>query len=172
MEPTQRDKAWTFIAMLLLVIIVVGGYTLYRKRAAYERPLVVRQPDPLPTTVALNAYIGGAVKNPGYYPAAGSLQDLIACAGGATSSSDLTSITVTISSSSPSTVMPQKININTAESWLLEALPQIGKTTAQEIINYRAKNGPFQNTLELARVKGVGEKKFELVKDLITVGGQ
>jgi len=64
---------------------------------------------------------------------------------------------------------PQKININTAEAWLLEALPEIGEVTARNIIDYRTGNGPFRNVGELAKVKGVGPKTLEKIKDLITV---
>jgi competence protein ComEA len=64
---------------------------------------------------------------------------------------------------------PQKVNINRAEMWLLEALPGIGETLAQRIIDYRQQNGPFRNIKELTKVAGIGTAKYEQIADLITV---
>ncbi|MEJ5256863.1 MAG: ComEA family DNA-binding protein [Fervidobacterium sp.] len=62
----------------------------------------------------------------------------------------------------------QKININTAGIEELQKLPGIGPAKAQEIINYRTKNGPFRSIDEIMNVKGIGEKTFEKMKDMIT----
>jgi competence ComEA-like helix-hairpin-helix protein len=65
----------------------------------------------------------------------------------------------------------QKININTADAWLLEALPGIGDTLAQRIVDYRALNGPFTDTGQITLVKGISVSTFENIKNLITVDG-
>jgi competence protein ComEA len=65
----------------------------------------------------------------------------------------------------------QKININLAEAWLLEALPGIGPTRAQAIIDYRNQNGPFRQILELINVEGIGMTTYEQIEDFITVSG-
>ncbi|MBE0481779.1 MAG: ComEA family DNA-binding protein, partial [Dehalococcoidia bacterium] len=65
--------------------------------------------------------------------------------------------------------VPQRVNINTAEAWLLKALPGIGDTLAGRIIAYRAENGPFQEIHDLKNVEGIGTATFEKLKDLITV---
>lgn len=62
-----------------------------------------------------------------------------------------------------------KVNICTASAAELEKLPGIGAKTAEEIVLYREKNGPFNSTEDLKKVKGIGEKKFEALKDKITV---
>jgi competence protein ComEA len=64
---------------------------------------------------------------------------------------------------------PQRININTAEAWLLEALPGIGEALAQKIIDYRTVNGPFQQIEDLMNVDGIGLSVFDKVKDKIAV---
>jgi competence protein ComEA len=63
----------------------------------------------------------------------------------------------------------QKVNINTATAAELAKLPGIGKKIAEDIVAYREKTGPFNSTQELKNVKGVGEKKYQSLKDKITV---
>ena len=62
------------------------------------------------------------------------------------------------------------LNLNTATSAQLEALPGIGKATADRIVEYRQKNGGFKKAEELMNVRGIGEKNFLKLKTLVTVG--
>ncbi len=62
------------------------------------------------------------------------------------------------------------ININTASLDELDSLPGIGPSTAQKIIDYRENNGPFATIEDIMNVAGIGESKFNQIKDLITVG--
>jgi competence ComEA-like helix-hairpin-helix protein len=61
------------------------------------------------------------------------------------------------------------IDINTASLEEIESLPSISPTTAQKIIEYRDKNGPFQTVEDLLNVVGIGPSALEQIKDLITV---
>ena len=61
-----------------------------------------------------------------------------------------------------------KVNINTANAAELEKLPGIGAKIAEEIVKHRDAHGPFKSTDELKTVKGVGDKKYEALKDKIT----
>jgi len=61
------------------------------------------------------------------------------------------------------------VNINTAPATDLESLPGIGARTAERIVEYRQKNGPFKKIEELMNVRGVGEKNFLKLKSQITV---
>ena len=63
-----------------------------------------------------------------------------------------------------------KVNINTAPAAELETLPRIGPKVAQRIVDYRAKNGEFKRVEEIMKVRGIGQKLFDLIKDRITVG--
>lgn len=60
-----------------------------------------------------------------------------------------------------------KININTATEAELVQLPGIGPVTAQKIIDYRESNGKFSNVEDIKNVSGIGDKKFEQIKDKI-----
>lgn len=61
------------------------------------------------------------------------------------------------------------ININTADSALLQTLEGIGPATAQKIIDYRTAHGRFQSKEELMNVSGIGEKKYAAIEHRITV---
>jgi len=63
-----------------------------------------------------------------------------------------------------------KINLNTADAAGLDKLPGIGPARAADIINYRTTNGGFKTIEDIKNIKGVGDKTFESMKDLITVG--
>jgi len=61
------------------------------------------------------------------------------------------------------------LNLNTATLDQLEALPGIGRKTAQLIVEYRTKSGGFKKVEELMNVKGIGEKSFLKLKPLVAV---
>ena len=61
------------------------------------------------------------------------------------------------------------ININTADETKLQELPGIGQSTALKIINYRKENGKFKSIEDIKNVSGIGDSKYESIKDLICV---
>src|SRR5258706_6734093 len=63
----------------------------------------------------------------------------------------------------------QRININTATVGELEKLPGIGKGLAERIIDHREKFGPFRRTEHLIIVRGLSDRRFRALRDLITV---
>lgn len=70
-------------------------------------------------------------------------------------------------SSSDST--SRKININIADTIILQTLPGIGLVLSERIIEYRNKNGLFGVIDDVKNVSGIAEKKYEGIKDLICV---
>lgn len=62
-----------------------------------------------------------------------------------------------------------KVNINTATQNELDQLPGIGPSIAQRIIEYREEKGNFQKIEDVQNVKGIGDAKYEEIKDKITV---
>ena len=61
------------------------------------------------------------------------------------------------------------ININTATAEMLEQLPHIGAKTAQEIIEYREKFGRFRKPEHLLLVRGISDRRFREIRNLIKV---
>ena len=61
------------------------------------------------------------------------------------------------------------VNINTADVEQLSTLKGIGPAMAQRIIDYREQNGKFKTIDELKNVRGIGQKKFDALKDKITI---
>jgi comEA protein len=62
-----------------------------------------------------------------------------------------------------------KVNINTASTTELDALPGIGPSYAQRIIEYRNQQGDFRTIQDILNVPGIGESIFEKIQTQITV---
>ncbi|WP_314881037.1 helix-hairpin-helix domain-containing protein [Filifactor alocis] len=149
-----------------------------------------------PTPVVI--YVTGAVKNPGVVELNSSqrLKDAIDMAGGFTEDADIGSINLaefvkdeqhyvvtkigetpspqTVSSNTGTTTPNTAnnnalININTATKEELKSLNGIGDALSQRIIDFREQNGAFSDIESIKNVSGIGEKKFEGIKDYITV---
>lgn len=65
-----------------------------------------------------------------------------------------------------------KVNINTASAAELQLLPRVGPAVAARIVEFRESQGAFKSIEELMRVRGVGEKTFDLLKPYLTTEGQ
>ena len=66
-------------------------------------------------------------------------------------------------------IKQEKVNINTAKQTELETLNGIGPSTALKIINYRTENGEFKSIEDIKNVPGIGDSKFENIKEDICV---
>ena len=148
-----------------------------------------------PTPVVI--YVTGAVKNPGVVELNSNqrLKDAIELVGGFTEDADIGSInlaefvkdeqhyvvtkigetsSVQASSNIGTTTANggrnnSLVNINTATKEELQSLNGIGDALSQRIIDFREQNGAFSDIESIKNVSGIGEKKFEGIKDYITV---
>ena len=163
-----NKPAWYWLSTIILIIIIAAGSLVIWLKYNPSRPVEISLS--IVPAHAGTIYLGGAVVNPGLYPfAAGdSLEALFRAAGGTTVSANLNAVQLYITPAGETG--SQRIDINRAERWLLEALPGIGETLAQRIIDYRQQNGPFRSKVELLKVSGMGDKTYEQIKDLVTVG--
>jgi competence protein ComEA len=79
----------------------------------------------------------------------------------------LSSVSVMAQKSAPAAT--EKINLNSATVEQLQSLPGIGPAIAKGIIEHRTKAGKFNRIEEIMNVKGIGEKKFQKIKDRLTI---
>ena len=164
----RTDRFYLSVIVFLVIAAMVGGVMLATKHSK-TRPVEIVLSQTEPPQQSGELYIGGAVANPGIYSLneGDTLQMLLSDAG-IEPDADLNHIEIYIPREGEAS-LPQKIDINRAEPWLLEALPGIGETRAQDIVDYREENGPFKRIEDLLQVKGIGEGTFDKIKDYITV---
>lgn len=133
-------------------------------------------------------HVSGAVNNPGVYELKGGSRviDAIELAGGITEDADPHAINLAKKVTDEEKVhVPKqgenigdgnltqsennKVNINLAGQSELETLPGIGPVLAKRIITHREQNGKFQKPEDITNVTGIGTKRFEELKNLISV---
>lgn len=73
-------------------------------------------------------------------------------------------------SSSAKPAPAEPVDVNTATTADLETVPGIGQALAQRIVEFREKNGPFDQVDDLIKVRGIGEKSILRLKPYLTVG--
>jgi competence protein ComEA len=185
------------VVFAVVIIAIVGGVVAlltYRPEPVVIKivppgPTVTPQPSVTPGPVKV--YVTGAVaSNAAVYslPPGSRVEDAIKAAGGAKPEADLTrvnlaeilkdgeQVTVPVFNSEPTTVKVKTektatpsgpVHINTADVSELERLPDVGPSLAQEIIDYRTKNGPFGSMADLDKVSGIGPSKLAKWEGLI-----
>ena len=119
--------------------------------------------------------VKGEVNDPGFYtlPAYSNLSDLLELIE-LSDQADVSNLNENmILKNNDVVIIPDKIeengkvSINTGDARQLDTIPGIGPVTAQNIIDYRNANGFFQSIEELVRVKGIGEKTLEKIREFI-----
>ena len=160
-------NGWALAILVLVIIIAFGSVVIWSK---YSRSQPIEITIAPPQELQGDICIDGVVNNPGFYPlrTGDSLEDIIQAAGGVSDGADPTRLKLYISEGNEEK-LAQKININLAEAWLLQALPGIGETRAQAIVDYRQQNGQFFNINELLKVEGIGTSTYDKISHLITV---
>jgi competence protein ComEA len=169
LKRSHNDK--TIIIFVLILIVSGGVATLFQIHPWAKGPIEIILPEEnTPISETTEIYVDGSVIRPGWYPVYeySTINDVILSAGGLVDGADTSEIKLHIPTQGEANES-QKVSINRADAWLLDALPGIGPTSAQRIIDYRAANGPFVTIYELLLVPGIGESTFENIKDLITL---
>ena len=165
---SRADRFYLFITVFLLVAAIAGGIMLAVQHSR-SQPVEIVLSQTVPPEQSGEVYIGGAVANPGFYPwqEGDTIQALLLDAS-VEPDADLSHIEIYVPREGEEQ-SPQKIDINRAEPWLLQALPGIGEVKAQAIVGYRSEHGPFKRIEALLKVSGIGPATFEKLKDYITV---
>ena len=181
------------VAAVVVGALVVAGAPrlLHRGAAASVAPPIRVAPARSATPAGgkpLVVDVAGAVRRPGlYHLARGTrIADAVAVAGGFTRRADRVAVNLAApvadgeeivvpargagttgasSGAGPSPTAP--LDLNTATLEQLDALPGIGPTTAQKILDYRRAHGPFHSVADLDAVPGIGEGRIEQLKGLV-----
>ena len=154
-----------FILVLISIGLVFLGIYLFKQEQPHK-----------PSSQLITVYISGGVLLEGQYDVAKetTLNDLIGYAK-LKESADISSLDLnqTLVHNKtyhiPINHLQEKININTATVEVLQQLDGIGPVTAQDIVNYRIRYGPFKNISEIKNVPGIKDSKYEKIRDYITV---
>lgn len=181
------------IQIVFICIFIISGISIYIQDNERKASFSVNSSNISKNDDRIGVYISGEVKNTGvYYLKKDSrITDLINICGGITEEADVSKInpaqklndsdkiiipkkeenlnTESIEDTNESDInVQEKININTATKDELTSLNGIGEATANKIINYRNKN-KFKEIEDIINVPGIGEAKFNNIKDYICV---
>lgn len=190
------NKEKRFLYIILIYVIMFAAFLLIKKKKAnlnLSQQLDLSQNTNGSLVEIENAgvsdeiyvHISGEVHYPGLVKLEKGqrLFEAIEIAGGMTDMADVNQINLSIILSDEDKIyIPKKgenseflttnsqplININTGSKEELMTLTGIGEKTAESIIEYRSKNR-FEKIEDLKKVNGIGDQKFENIKDKITI---
>ena len=164
----KSNNFFLFIIGFLIIIVVVGSATLAAKRSENDATEISLSQVETPLIIG-EISIDGAVSFPGifHFTDEDTIQSILADAGVKPDAS-LSQIKIYIPYKEQKQNF-QRVDINKAEKWLLLALPGIGESRAQAIVDYRSENGRFNCIEDILLIKGFGEVTLSDIKDLITV---
>ncbi|MCU7824852.1 ComEA family DNA-binding protein [Kitasatospora sp. DSM 101779] len=137
---------------------------------------------PAPTVVV---DVAGKVQHPGLrtLPTGSRVADALRAAGGALPGTDTDSLNLArvlsdgeqilvglpVGQGAPGTTTGGLVSLNRATAEQLDTLPGVGPTLAQRILQYRQAHGPFRSVDQLRQVPGIGQRKFDDIKGLLTL---
>jgi competence protein ComEA len=159
---------WVWLVMTgVIVLIILTGAIFFLVRHNYGQAVTISPP--ITPNYRGEIYVDGAVQQPGSYPyaATDTLTSLIAASGGTRPEADLSALKLHIGNGI-STPENQKVDLNHAEKWLLQAIPGIGEVKAQAILDYRHQIGHFNNIDQLTLVPGITPALLDKIRDYIT----
>ena len=184
------------LLILLLIACVGGGAAMYGYASQDEAlPLDAADRPEAQRSMEITVYVTGAVNQPGIVtvPEEARVADAVNACGGVLPTAALDQVNMAQKLKDGQQVrVPEKstdaaaaaggagnqekgtdasgrVNINLADEKTLDSLPGIGPAMAKRIIDYRNTEGMFQSPEDLKKIKGIGDAKFEKLKDKITV---
>ena len=186
-----RVRRWAGAA---LVVVLVGlGVAVLATALTPQGSATVINPGgaaaetPPPSTTAIYVHILGEVARPGLYELRDGDRavDAVAAAGGFTDAADAGGVNLARfvsdgeqivvpalgqpGAAAPGVASDGRVNLNTADEATLDTLPGVGPATAAKIIAWRDEHGRFESVEDLLDVGGIGEAKFDGLRDLVTV---
>ena len=182
----------SLLILLVIALAVLGGtmYGSYAGQQAITLDEGTREKASMPRSVVV--YVTGEVKKPGLVTLTEGqrVADAVNAVGGVIETADIERVNMAALLEDGMQVrVPERIardaehpknaptgknaegqiNLNTASEKELQELPGIGPAMSARIIEYREANGDFQNIEDIKKVRGIGNAKFEKLKDKVTI---
>jgi competence protein ComEA len=178
------------LAVVAVLVAIGAGIFAWGSRPEVQpvAPAVSSSSSHSPSTVEspaeLVVAVGGRVAHPGLVrlPPGARVADALAAAGGALPDTDLSTLNlarkvvdgelIVVGAPQPAGAPGAPgglVNLYTATNEQLQTLPGVGPVLAERIIAYREQHGGFASVADLRHVTGIGDSRFEELKDLVTV---
>lgn len=195
-DPGRRG-AVALVVVAALAALVATGVVLRGRPQEVAVPVLEDPGVPLPGAAAPSApagevvvAVGGKVRRPGLVrlPAGSRVDDAVRAAGGALSDADTGLLNLArrlvdgeqvlvgvdppagaAGPAAPAVAGGGLLDLNTASASDLDALPGIGPVLAQRIVDWRTRHGRFASVDQLREVTGIGEAKYEDLREKVTV---
>ncbi len=192
LDPARRG-ALALAGVALLATVVTGGL-VWRSR---PRPVTLLPPTVVPSAGVVAAEVvidvQGAVRRPGLVtlPGGARVADAIAAAGGMRPGATTAGLNLArrLTDGEQVVVLPpgatpapsarsgaesgvgsgSRLDLNLATLEQLDALPGVGPVTARRILAWRAEHGRFATVDQLREIEGIGDKRFESLRELVVV---
>ncbi|WP_433311881.1 helix-hairpin-helix domain-containing protein [Micromonospora sp. CA-269861] len=198
-DPGRRGVRALAVVAVVVVVGAAGWAWQARPRSEPVAPLVSEAASAAPAadpsvsgTGDLVVAVAGKVRKPGLVrlPAGSRLADAVQAAGGALPGVDVALLNparkvtdgelIVVGVTPPAggaagpaaggaAPAPGPLNLNTATLAQLDALPGVGPVLAQRILTHRDQHGGFRSVGDLRQVDGIGDARYEQLKDLVTV---
>ncbi|WP_026423092.1 ComEA family DNA-binding protein [Actinokineospora inagensis] len=185
-QPARRRSRIPVLAGLAVVLAaVIATSTLSGSPPPPEQAPTLAAAAVEHTVPTIVVDVVGKVANPGLrsLPDGSRVDDALRASGGALPGADLTPLNLArklvdgeqIHVGVPAPPAddppgpPGKVNLNTATLARLDTLPGVGAVTAQRILDWRGQHGRFSRVEQLRDVDGIGQARFEHLRDLVTV---
>ncbi len=196
--PDLDPRRLALLAVVALAVVALGVRHMAARaeppEASAAQSALPVQPAAGPAAGAdpnVTVHVAGAVREPGVYRLrrGARVDDAVRRAGGAQRDADLSAVNLAAlledgrqilvpergpagepaAASGGGPAQPAKVNLNTATAEQLDTLAGVGPATAAKILAHREQHGAFGSVEELGDVPGIGERRLEALRDLVTV---